>query len=521
MAVGTGYSKVATNGLVFAYDIGDIVNSYRGEPTTNLLPSAPTNALPTYGNGWATYNTNQYCGNNGCAVYWTIPSIASVSNNIVTTVSAHQIRTYDVINPNATGGGVTAGTNYLAKKISDTQFSLHAYNSSQDGSQGYTNPTTGLPVVWDSIGLDQRISVNASGFPTGWWGAPHLPNSGIVKEIIPNGFTNPNSGQKTDCIRLKWIRPDGVTDGMAYGVDPYVTIGSPVNVSFYARAVTPSAVGQSISYQNYNYGGPGGASGFSFGASWGAVGEWVRNSYSFTPTHNYLISYWFPSTGNMMVDIANIQIEQKNHTTQFTTGTRSSTNGLLDVSGRGNIITLNNSYDSNANFYFDGSDDYLDLTPASVSPVNEISVEFVTAWDGSLQNNSIIAGGTGGNQDLSLHLPWSDGNVYWDAGRPFNRIYKYAQPSEYLGNHHWVCTKNANTGIMEIYLDGNLWHSGTGLTSSIPSLAEVNIGRYNNGSTRAYYYKGNIRVAKIYSRALAAGEVRDNYSHYKTRFSLP
>ena len=35
MAVGTGYSKVATSGLVFAYDTGDSFNSYKGEPTTN------------------------------------------------------------------------------------------------------------------------------------------------------------------------------------------------------------------------------------------------------------------------------------------------------------------------------------------------------------------------------------------------------------------------------------------------------------------------------------------------------
>jgi hypothetical protein len=35
MAVGTGYSKIASSGLVFAYDSGDSFNSYIGEPTTN------------------------------------------------------------------------------------------------------------------------------------------------------------------------------------------------------------------------------------------------------------------------------------------------------------------------------------------------------------------------------------------------------------------------------------------------------------------------------------------------------
>jgi hypothetical protein len=37
MAVGTGYSKIATSGLVFAYDTGDTYNSYLGRPTTNVI----------------------------------------------------------------------------------------------------------------------------------------------------------------------------------------------------------------------------------------------------------------------------------------------------------------------------------------------------------------------------------------------------------------------------------------------------------------------------------------------------
>lgn len=515
MAGSTGYSSIATNGLVFAYDINDIVNSYRGEPTTNLLPGATTNALPTYGNGWGTYNTNQYCGNNGCAVYWTIPAIASVSSNIITTVSAHQIRTYDVINPNATGGGVTAGTNYLAKKISDTQFSLHAYNGSQDGSQGYTNSSTGFPVVWDSIALDQRISVNASGFPTGWWGAPHLPNSGLVKEIIPNGYTDFNTGQRTDCIRLKWIRPDGVTDGMAYGVDAPVTIGSPVNVSFYTRAVTPSAVGQSISFQNYNYGGPGGASGFSFGASWGAVGEWVRNSYSFTPTHNTLISYWFPSTGNMMVDIANIQIEQKNHTTPFTTGTRSSTQGLLDLSPTKNILTLGNSYDSNSNFYFDGTDDYINIPHNSaIAPsTGYISVEaiFKAASAGS-ENGSIIY-----NKENEYEMSAGGGYISY-AFRP---NWAWVGSTAFNTNQWYHTMLTYDQSYQRLYVNGVQVYSAalSGAIGNVYSEA-LRIGARGGNGAAYGFFNGQIPVVKVYNRALSAGEVKQNYNHYKTRYNL-
>ena len=36
MAVRHGYGKVVTDGLVFAYDTGDVINSYKGKPVTNL-----------------------------------------------------------------------------------------------------------------------------------------------------------------------------------------------------------------------------------------------------------------------------------------------------------------------------------------------------------------------------------------------------------------------------------------------------------------------------------------------------
>ena len=37
MAVGQGFSKVVTSGSVFHYDTGDIINSFKGKPTTNQL----------------------------------------------------------------------------------------------------------------------------------------------------------------------------------------------------------------------------------------------------------------------------------------------------------------------------------------------------------------------------------------------------------------------------------------------------------------------------------------------------
>ena len=146
-----GLNLVKT-GLVFGYDIGNH-RYYPGEPTTNLLPSASTNAIPKTGNAWGTYNTNQYNG----ATYFSVGTISSVTNNIVTTAGTHPLRSFDVVTPQTTGGGVTAGVNYLIKKLSSTTFSIHSYNGSQDGSQGYTNPSTGMFKVYDDYANDTIV----------------------------------------------------------------------------------------------------------------------------------------------------------------------------------------------------------------------------------------------------------------------------------------------------------------------------------------------------------------------------
>jgi len=166
---------------------------------------------------------------------------------------------------------------------------------------------------------------------------------------------------------------------------------------------------------------------------------------------------------------------------------------------------------------FDGTDDYFDLPTSAIPTGYLITIEIVTKGINSYPNSSIIAGGTGGNQDLNIHLPWGDGNLYWDCGRPFNRVYKAVSSSELTGQHHWVFTKNASTGIMNIYLDGSLWAQNTGQTSTIPSMGEVNLGRYTNGSTRAYYYNASLSVLNIYNKDLSSSEILRNYNSYKRR----
>jgi hypothetical protein len=515
------FDNIVTKELVFHSDISHVSSFVNSEPTSNLIPSPTVNSYPTTGNGWGTYNTNQYCGNNGCAVYWDIPAIASVSSNIITTVSAHPIRSFDVINPQTTGGGVNAGQQYLAKKISDTKFSLHEYNSSQDGSQGYLNPATGRFKVHDSFWLDQRVSVNASSFPTRWFGNPHQPNSALVKEIITNGFNVPGF-PVTDCVRLHWFRADA-TDGMAYGVDTSVTIGVPVTTSFYVRAASASAVGQYIGFQHYNYQTNPGASGFYMNAYTGAQGEWVRCSFTFTPTHSVLISYFFPSTGDMKIDVANIQIEQQSAITPFVAGSRSQNTTLYDLSGFNNHGTLINSpIFSSDTIIFDGKDDYINIPTFTHPPTSQITCEAWINPTEAVSTGTVRGGVISANNTMYLGIFDSrDGgnahSLHWanvtNSSRPYSEHGS-------IPNNTWThIVGTYDGGMSRAYINGQeVWSSPQ--SGTIPNATYV-LGTYGSGLTDGVHnFQGQIAVTRIYERALEGDEIQQNFEAQRSRFGV-
>jgi hypothetical protein len=70
---------------------------------------------------------------------------------------------------------------------------------------------------------------------------------------------------------------------------------------------------------------------------------------------------------------------------------------------------------------------------------------------------------------------------------------------------------------MNIYLDGNLWHTGGGQTSTIPAMGVVNLGRYNIGNGGLYYYNASLSVLNIYNKDLSPSEILRNYNSYKRR----
>lgn len=492
---------------------------YAGEPTTNLLPNSSNNGRFTTSNGWATYNTNQYNSN----TYFSIGTIGSVSDNIVTLSSVGRtIRSFDVLRPQTTGGGVTAGTNYVVKKLSSTTFSLHAYNGSQNGSQGYTNPTTQFFKVHDAYALDQRVSINASSFPTMWWGAPHLPNSGLIKEIVEGGGRVPG----TNCMRLHVYRGDGVADGMAYGVNTPVTVGDTITVSYWQRAATPNGVGKNLGYSTYfgsGYGSGGGNHAVSQYGEW----EFVTHQWTASNTYSFISYFWPAGSGDIYAtDICDMQVEvNKGHATPFVAGTRATNNSesLKDITRTYPLDVSTVSFNSDNLITFDGTNDYIDTGTKFddvIIGTNSFTIECIVKPASSQNQYADIWGNHYNYCGIVCQQNSTTNNQYtwgWGTGTSWATSSGNFNLTANVYNH-LVAIRDGNT--MRTYVNGVQVATASNSTQIAQSSALIFMIGLGYTTSSGRYFTGDIPVFRIYSEALSATDVDKNYRGFKQRFSL-
>jgi hypothetical protein len=505
--------KTVSDGLQFYYDTGN-TKSYIGEPTTNLINSV-TNSYPQVGNTFETYNTNQYNGGQ----YFSIGTISSVTSNQVTTATAHPLRTYDVVTPQTTAGGVTNGTNYYVKKTGTYTFTLHAYDASQDGSKGLS--------VLDPITNDTRISINSTSFPTMWWGQPHLPNSGLIKTIVSNGFNG------HDCMRFNFYRPDGVTDGMAYGV--YITIKSSTTYtySYWVKAADSNAVGKTMTWSLHWWAVGYGTSLTSavLTADWQRVTSTVTTPASSAGT---TACYWFISSGPCTVDLSEIQYEEVSHVTPFVPTSRSVTQGLLDLAGNCAVDLTNVSYTSGSVpiFINNGTtSNNIVVTPSSVATNTQTQytrigwfylTSYSSAWSPIIQNS------IGNNSDMGLTV-LSDGKLHF---RQYTKTYTSGTADGDYGVNgtltvainRWnmgVIVVDRTANIVSFYLNGVFDStSAINIIGNSSSNTIIIGGTSSDGYSGGRMFKGYISTAAHYNRCLSASEILQNYNSAKSRFGL-
>ena len=236
---------------------------------------------------------------------------------------------------------------------------------------------------------------------------------------------------------------------------------------------------------------------------------------------------------SIITDQLFLNLDAANYTSGSTWNDSSGNGHNATIASGVNAPTFNSNF--GGYFDFDGSNDYMTLPTLAIAG-NELTFSVWNFGIVSQMSSIIFLGDTGdssGGRILQVHLPHSGNIVYFDKGttpgsgqsgpgNQYDRINKSATNAEYQGWHHWAFTANASTGSMKIYLDGTLWHSGTGKTKTFSNVngnvRNIGVNHTLQEGGGGYYHRGYISNLQIYKKELSQAEVIHNFDAMKGRF---
>ena len=231
-------------------------------------------------------------------------------------------------------------------------------------------------------------------------------------------------------------------------------------------------------------------------------------------TNNRISFYATYETGKIPT-VKNVQITQNNHAAPFVSGSRSTTESLLDLTGNTTIDLSNVSFDSNSQMYFDGISNNIQEPLIQYGHNDAWSAEFVldpgnsdaeTHWNGIFGKN--LANG-GYWMFHSSKLTWYEiSDSLWYSGISLGTSFPF---NTYT---HCVITYDGNTNY-KIYINGIESDS-----NSMTFLSSYSGAFQYIGSSSTRFGRNNIPIFKHYNKTLSQKEVSQNFNSLKGRFGI-
>ena len=247
--------------------------------------------------------------------------------------------------------------------------------------------------------------------------------------------------------------------------------------------------------------------------------EWTRYTYTRTFTDGNVVAIQARLDGpdtfqsGVVVWWDGLQVEQKAYATQFVAGTRSVTQGLLDLTGNRTIDLTNASFNSNAQMIFDGTNDYIE------SPATTLSGDFTISQIVNLASSAAgpmpIGGGLSSNGTTYQGYVWfrnSVNQVILAVDGELQVIFS-VDPTLWI-NKTIMYTVRRSGSTATFYINGAVIATNTVSTNNFT------IRTIGYSWSSAYHSNGTINNTFIYNRALSLPEIQQNYQQYKTRFNL-
>jgi len=271
---------------------------------------------------------------------------------------------------------------------------------------------------------------------------------------------------------------------------------------------------------------------------WKYCYQTITTPADYSNNFNWYVGYGSPShTGYRYY--TNLQMELGSTPSQFVNGTRSATQGLLDVAGTNQIDISNVSFDANAQITFDGTNDYINIGNYLTSlDTSILSIEIV--FKTNVLSGNLMLLGWHENEYPHGYICLGNFTGYWanetisfyNEGPGTTPLsFAYTNGDGFLSDtlyHHVVFILKTNE--YKIYVDGKevtvnaSFRNGaqnTVMPSNLFGYGATPSVILGAGSDPAgSFFNGVIPITKIYNRALTATEVLQNYNATKSRFNL-
>ena len=193
-----------------------------------------------------------------------------------------------------------------------------------------------------------------------------------------------------------------------------------------------------------------------------------------------------------------------------------------DISGNNHYLTLLNSpsitTERGGNVVLDGTDD--NATPSSniknaVNGGTEISYCFWFRGTNAKGSQSIMRQQGSGGYIVPLYYQGSNNGKFLMSTSSSGPS---AGTSHHDGNWHYMSCVYKKDEVWAIYKDGSVVASTTNYTHNLPSITSA--GRFFSYSTNSEKSVGSVPVMHLYTRALSAAEVLQNFNATRHRFGI-
>ena len=250
-------------------------------------------------------------------------------------------------------------------------------------------------------------------------------------------------------------------------------------------------------------------------SNWQKV-QWTVNQSSMN--NDYVEFRPYTNNASVYLEMTMPMVEVNvSYASQFTAGTRSATEGLLDLTGTASIDLSNVSFDSDAGIVFDGTDDRIIFPPGSLPTIgtNDFTLEFVCKNTRTDRYNHFFS--VLDQYHISFKSYNENGLLY---------VYRTSELSTTSSIPAYIPSRNDYYHIvakrqgdnMQIYINGESQGLKTGWGDV--SIDNNLYNSYIGWGAGTEYSGGHYAIAKIYNKALTDAEVSANFKNYKTRFNI-